>query len=128
MFPNGELRPREPKLWDLQGTSVYRDLYLNFPEDAFRFVKGDLRGLAYTTPKSLPQSIPHRQTKKFWEWFEFDDPFIDDDGIYHIAHAEIRCRRHSDRPNPDNVKPSKAMKDEMRERLARSFTVSVSPL
>ena len=123
-----------PSAVDLQGTSVYRAKYLSCPEETLDFVPGDLTGLAVLTPSGISGAIRNpRVTGKVneddvtWEFFAVDDPFTDKDGGEHLAHAEVRVRRLSDRPEEDNVRPSSAMKRLLRNQLARRMTLFLAP-
>ena len=123
-----------PSAIDLQGTSVYRSAYLSSPEETFEYVPGGLSGLAVVTSSDLPEPIRNpKATGKVkedditWEFFAVDAPFTDDEGRAHTAHAEIRVRRISDRPEEENVRPSSAVKRLLRKKLARRMSLFLRP-
>jgi hypothetical protein len=115
---------------DLQGTSVCRGKYLTTPEETFDYAPAGCTGLAVITSGQLPRPIVNESvTGKVaspeditWEFFAVDDPFTDEQGRDHMAHAEIRIRRLSDRPEEQNQKPSKAMKRLLKGVLAAALS------
>jgi len=123
-----------PSAVDLQGTSVHRDAYLDSPDETFAYVPEGLTGLAVVTSSTLPQPLRNpnamgrvREEEVTWEFFAVDDPFTDETGRVHAAHAEIRVRRVSDRPGEENVRPSSAVKRLLRKKLARRMKLFLAP-
>lgn len=98
---------------DLQGTSVYRDSYLGAPQETLKYAPAGCSGLAAITGADIPQPVVNKSAtgkiadpdEIIWEFFTVDDPFTDEEGLDHTAHAEIRIRRVSDRPEERNQKP-----------------------
>ncbi len=124
----------QPSAIDLQGTSVYRAAFLSSPEETHEYVPSALTGLAVTSPSEFPRPIRNPnvgarvgEADVTWEFFTVDDPFIDDSGRTHLAHAEIRVHRICDRPSQENVRPSSAMKRLLRKKLARAMTLFLDP-
>lgn len=109
-----------PTAIDLEGTSVYRERYMAEPKSICSFVRFEVAGVAVTTPATSSVVVNHPvEGATPWETFHHDDPFTDENGKFHKAHAEIRFRRVGE-TSLDNRKPkrSKKLKDLLKEAVA----------
>lgn len=117
-----------PSAVDTQGTSVSRRMFLDDPREALRFAPSACSGVASLVPREFPPNQPNPSDVSIeWEFFAVDDPFVDEKGVHHIAHAEVRVRRLSDQPSEENVRPKGVVKQILRAELAKVMTVEVEP-
>lgn len=111
---------------DLQGHSVYRQKFCPTPLEALKISQAAGRnghtGIASVCPDDLPPSVVLAANSIEFEAFAVDEPDI------HVAHAEVRVRRVSDRPTRQCCKPGgTAAKLELRLLIAKKFKVVIAP-
>ena len=111
---------------ELPRTSVFRDHYLDRPEETFRFLGDDFTKLGSLTRSTLPppmsnpaESVRDGQPRTEWVFDIVDDPM--DEG--RVAHAEIRLRRTTDSVGTF-VKPGgKPFKLRLKEAIANALEI-----
>ncbi|MDP3274091.1 MAG: hypothetical protein Q8Q09_02780 [Deltaproteobacteria bacterium] len=111
---------------DLQGMSMFRQKYCATAAEALKRSQARGRtdsGVVVVSPACLPPPITLSNGSEC-EAIALDAPSLTEDN----AHAEVRTRRTSDRPNQEAWRPkSPAAKLELKHWLARKMRVEIVP-